>query len=150
MLDEGAFEATVQLLENPQAKAGLRFGPVGAFLGFNVSGDGRYQLDLRTADAVRSIVPPTSSEHLRLFGSTNRLRVEIDGSRATLMANGHVLRVVDNPAFLEAGEVGFSVRNGTDARAVARFDDAVVTRWLPCRPSPTPPVAAAGRVAPSD
>ena len=140
ILEQGAFEATVRIEENARARAGLRFGPS---LVFSVTGEGRFELVQLVSGVFRNIVTATLSSHVRPFGAPNRLRLEIDGSRATLMANGEVLRVVNDPRIAEPGEIGLIVLNGTSTPATARFDDAVVTRWLACRPTPTPRAGAA-------
>ncbi len=136
-MKDGAVEVTARLLQDNDAFYGLMFGPTqGPFL-FLAQSNGNVVLAQAFGTTFRRLAGPQISPHIRTGTVANRFRIERDGPRVAIFANGQLLATVNDPALAEPGPVRPMIGTNNDAPAAARFDDFLVTRWAPGRPTPT-------------
>jgi hypothetical protein len=115
-------------LPDEQCKQGDHWGLVfryrdnARFYMFGVTCDGKYTLLKRTVDGIETILEPTQSEAINIFGRTNVLGVRAVGDQISLYANDQFLITVTDGTYNE-GIVGMYVRTFLTPNLTAVFDD---------------------------
>jgi hypothetical protein len=133
---DGAARMQLEIVDGDDALYGLGFGPDQAAWYF-IAGEDRWLLAHGHAGVAQIVVESTYSEHLRREGP-NELRVDRDGLRAALYANGNLVHEVEDPGFAEPGLVWPILLSGDHVPAALWVDDVLVTRWRADRPTVTP------------
>jgi hypothetical protein len=111
----------------PIAAAGLIFHyqDEDNFYLFSVSNDGYYALELLENDEWVVLIEWTESD--AITSGQNQIRLDLQGDRIGLYANGTLLEETRDPTFT-SGEVGLAVSSFEQPAALIRFDNMTIRR----------------------
>ncbi len=125
--DDAAVEVDTTLDGPSQSAAGLmfRYQDSENFYLFQVSGDGRYGLDVYENDELTTLIDWTDSSEINGTGEANRLRVETEGSVIRLFVNGELLEEISDDTFAD-GEMALAVNTFDEGDATVTFDNLIV------------------------
>jgi hypothetical protein len=121
-LVEGPESAAASLIFRSQ---GLSDQDNGNFYVYNVTSDGRYNLELMRNNALETLIDWTPSAEINPRGEANTLGLQLQGDRISLYVNNVLLEEYSDATFTD-GKIALAVNTFDEGGAKVLFDNFVV------------------------